>query len=140
MKYQLGSDYQYRLVINCVIPKAQQVLISMKRILNSLMIYTTILSIQIISGFIPTTFQNSVNREAFNAINVAVMCTTTQHRESLIKMGQKLVQGWALSGFNQVSSQFFAWQNLTHSLRLNPNVTVSVMPSQSESCPISLHL
>lgn len=140
MKYQLGSDYQHRLVINCVIPKAQQVLISMKRILNSLMIYTTILSIQIISGFIPTTFQNSVNREAFNAINVAVMCTTTQHRESLIKMGQKLVQGWALSGFNQVSSQFFAWQNLTHSLRLNPNVTVSVMPSQSESCPTSLHL
>lgn len=43
----------------------------MNRILNSLMNFTAVLSIQIISGFIPTTFQNSVNCEAFNMFNVA---------------------------------------------------------------------
>ena len=49
----------------------------MNRLLKSLMISTTILSIQIISGFIPTTFQNSVNCEVFNVPNVAEMCTIT---------------------------------------------------------------
>lgn len=41
----------------------------------------TFLSIHIISGFIPTTFQNSVNCEVFNVPNVAEMCTiTTQEK------------------------------------------------------------
>lgn len=41
----------------------------------------TILSIHIISGFIHTAFQNSVNCEVFNVPNVAEMCTiTTQEK------------------------------------------------------------
>ena len=56
---------------NCVIQKDQQIITSMNRLLISLMISTTILSIQIISGFIPTTFQNSVNCETFSVFNAA---------------------------------------------------------------------
>lgn len=52
--------------MNCVIQKDRQILLN--RILNSLMNFIIVLSIQVISAFIPTTFQNSVNCEAFHVL------------------------------------------------------------------------
>ena len=61
----------------------------------------TILSIHIISGFTPTAFQNSVNCEVFNVLNVAEMCTITAEEKfgkDWREIGPRLVIAWVQPG------------------------------------------
>ena len=59
------------------------------------------MSIHIISGFIPTAFQNSVNCEVFNVPNVAEMCTITAQEKfgkDRQEIGPRLVIAWVQPG------------------------------------------